>query len=191
MNFPQGATAIVNLLYGEHVTLAEGTDDSRRQLTMLIAQTFAARFGPRWGVKATSKTAPQSKDSIAFDNMDGTFDSWDWQNGTTKAPQVRDGQPPTFPRIGNQFFINVMPHDWLAQVAPVAEPAAPAPPSRDEQLELLGRVLVEVQDLRADQNVLIDALAKTRSDLTDLRLQVAHGLTGNLFGYRIVLKPEA
>jgi len=137
MTFPPGATAIVSALYTAHMELARGTDEQRRALTKMIVQTIASRFGPRWGTKATSRNAPQSKDSIAWDNMDGTFDSWDWQNGTTKAPQIYDGIPPTYPRIGNQFFINVEPFDHLAPAGPVDVPAPPKPPQRDEQLERL------------------------------------------------------
>lgn len=151
MNFPPGAAAIVGALYNEHMDLARGVDEQRRELTMMMAQTFASRFGPRWGTKATSKTAPQSKDSIAYDNMDGTFDSWDWQNGTTKAPQLYDGQLPTYPRISNQYFINVEPRDWLAPAAPVDEPAPPAPPKRDEQLE---RLIDAVQRAAGELDVL-------------------------------------
>lgn len=141
MNFPPGATAIVRALYDQHLELARGSDEERRRLTLMMAQTFAARFGPRWGVKASSKTAPQSKDTIAFDNMDGTFDAFDWQNGTTREPQVSDGQTPTFARIGNQWFIDVVPHDFLAPAAPVQQPGTSAPPKTDEQLERLIDIL--------------------------------------------------
>jgi len=141
MNFPSGAAAIVRALYDQHLELARGSDDDRRRLTFMMATTFAAAFGPRWGLKASSKTAPQSKDTIAFDNMDGTFDAFDWQNGTTREPQVRDGQAPTFPRIGDQWFIDVIPHNFLAPPELVIQPVDTVPAKRDEQLERLIEIL--------------------------------------------------
>jgi hypothetical protein len=157
MTFPPGASAIVQALYTAHGELARGTDEQRRALTLMMAQTFAARFGPRWGTKASSSAAPRSKDSIAYDNMDGTFDSWDWQNGTTKAPHVYDGMPPTYPRIGNQFFINVEPLDFLAPAGPVEPPKPPAPPQRDEQTE---RLIDAVQQAAGQLNVLNTTVAR-------------------------------
>lgn len=166
MNFPIGATAVVRAICDQHFDLAHGSDDQRRTLTLMMAQTMAIRFGPRWGVKATSRTAPQSKDSLAYDNMDGTFDAWDWQNGTTRAMQLADGQPPTYPRIGDQHFIDVEPFDHLEPTPAAPAPAPVEPPKRDEQLE---RLIDVVQRAVGELQLMTTALDATTKAITDLK----------------------
>lgn len=136
MNFPAGGAVIVQALCARHFDLARGDDNQRRTLTLLIAQTFAARFGSQWGTKATTINHPQSKDALAYRNPDGAVDVWDWQNGNTREPQVRDGQPPHYPDARatlngpRQWFIEVKPIDHLAPAPaePAPAPAEPAPP---------------------------------------------------------------
>jgi hypothetical protein len=156
MKFPAGGAAIVQQLYERHIEQARGSDDDRRALTRAIAETFCARFGRSWGTKATTAKHPASKDAIAFLNEDYTIDVWDWQNGATRAPQVRDGQPPTYrdartgPGGPPQAFIAVPPVDHLAADSAPANPWAPAvtpapvPPTRDAQLEKLIDVLQQI-----------------------------------------------
>jgi hypothetical protein len=165
MNIPTGGTAIAKALYDTHPELVNGNDDQRRELIRLIAETFAARFGPRWGNKKAGPGNPQSKDSLAYDNQDTTFDSWDTQIGATKALVMRDGMPPTYPRIGPpQVFIPVRPIDHVAgEVEPATgtpPDATPPEPPSDVQVQLLAKLLAEVQALRAD-----------------LKLQMARGFT--------------
>lgn len=87
----------------------------------------------------------------------------------------------------------VAPIDLDAGSAPVVTPPPVDPPIVPPPavlLELLGRVLLDLQQLRAEQAGTTDALAKVRSDLTDLRILWSHGLTGEIFrGYPITLKP--
>jgi hypothetical protein len=180
MQFPNGGAAIVQALYERFRPLAEGNDDDRRALTRIIAQTFCARFGAEWGTKATYPHYPQSKDAIAFGYPSGSIDIWDWQNGATRAPQVRDGAPPTYPdartKEGNpQAFIRVDAYDHLAPPSQTVEevhnappPATPPPPAATDQLQKLidkVQLLVDVIAVSTEvQNVLIKRLEKLQAE---------------------------
>lgn len=107
----QRQVQIIEALYGLHVDLARGDEDQRRQLTRMIAEQLCFEFGNDWGTKAQTSTHPPSKDSISFRLNSLTFDNWDWQNGTTKEPQVSVGQAGT--TIIGQFFIQVEPVNHL------------------------------------------------------------------------------
>lgn len=152
MNFPPGGTAIVQALFDQYHHLAIGTDDDRRMLTQMMAATLAARLDSHWGVKKAGPTNPQSKDTLAFSFGDGSFAAWDWQNGTTKAVQIADGQAPTYPRIANQVFIPVEPLDFLSHVDPPATPAPPAPPTPGPQpilpLDAIHELTAALEDLQ-------------------------------------------
>jgi hypothetical protein len=130
MNFPAGGTAIVSALWAKHSVLAFGSEDQRRELTLKIAETFCAHYGPDWGTKSTYESYPQSKDAIAFRYSDGTIAVFDWQNGTSREVSVQDGQAPSYDHLA-QFFRAVSPVDHLAdgQTAPPPPPAPPAVPT--------------------------------------------------------------
>ena len=156
MNLPPGGAQIVTDLYTRYKQFAEGSDDERRLLTLWIAQTFCARFGVSWGTKATTEKHPPSKDAIAYRNTDGTIDVFDWQNGATRAPQLREGQAPTFANARTmaggppQHFIAVAAIDHLAGLPAPAEPPPPAapptapPPGATTQLQALIDRLQEI-----------------------------------------------
>ena len=127
MNIPTGVTAIAQQIYEKFPDLPNGTDEQRRELIRRIAETVASRFGPRWGVKKAGEHNPQSKDSLAYVYDDRTFDSWDTQNGATKALQLHDGQPPDHHIGPPQEFIPVEPIDHLAP--PAHAPTLPPPPA--------------------------------------------------------------
>lgn len=184
MNLPAGGAAIVQQLYEHNLEMARGSDDERRALTTMIAETFCARFGPDWGTKATTARHPRSKDAIAHRGPQGTIDVWDWQNGATRAPQIRDGQPPTYPdaRTGPggppQFFVEVAPVDHLAPPPtpdppkPPDQPSTPAPPKRDEQLERLIDTLQHLAGELEQNNMHLSAV----SDLLDRLLEKGIGV---------------
>ena len=98
-----------------------------------MAETFCARFGSRWGTKSTTEHHPPSKDAIAYHYEDGTIAVWDWQNGTTREPQVEDGRPPNYDRL-RQFFIAVNVDDHLAPTPPPDPKPAPDPVGLHAQL---------------------------------------------------------
>lgn len=113
---------IVNALYSANKTLAEGTDDERRKLTKMINEQICFEFGPRWGMKAreNGNINNASKDSIAFLEDNGTISVWDWQNGTTRKPQIHEGDEPDYPNLPTTEakFIPVDPVDHLRNSPP-------------------------------------------------------------------------
>jgi hypothetical protein len=124
MNLPARVVDICWALYRLHRDLAEGDDDQRRILTRMIAEQCHFELGSRWGVKSRDAFTPQSKDSIAFLDVQPAFFNWDWQNGTTREPQVVAGQPGE--RITDQLWLAVSPVNHLSG-API--PPQPTPPS--------------------------------------------------------------
>src|SRR6185503_18043664 len=141
-----------------------------------IAQTFCARFGVSWGTKATTEKHPPSKDAIAYRNTDGTIDVFDWQNGATRAPQLREGQAPTFADARTmaggppQHFIAVAAIDHLAGLP---APAAP-PPVATTQLQTLIDRLQEIvgglSDVRRQCDGLNQRLDKLLAEGLRIRL---------------------
>lgn len=99
---------------------------------------------------------------------------WDWHPGAPTgvlAPpfDLDAGTPPVVPPPS----------------VPPSDPGVPPP----VPTEIIAQLFLEMQAVRMNTEALMDALAKTRSDLADLRIQAAHGLTGSVFGYPITLKP--
>ena len=83
--------------------------------------------------------------------------------------------------------------ELVASAPPVADPDAIA-----WSIVVLARAIEELQtEIRltldtqtVNESTMIDALAHLRSDVTDLKLQAAHGLRGAVFGYPITLTPS-
>jgi hypothetical protein len=117
------AIEIIQALWQQQTSLATGSDDERRMLTQIMAEQFRYEFGTRWGTKKSLPTHPASKDVIAFRGI-GSLYGWDWQNGTTRRPQVQAGQEGM--DISSQIFIQVSPINHL-QVSTVMDmPETPA-----------------------------------------------------------------
>ena len=159
---------IINTLYERNLDLARGDDDQRRKLTKMIAEQIRLEFGSDWGTKASSRTNPQSKDAIAFRLNSQTMDVWDWQNGTTREPQVGEGSEPTYPMLTGQYFIEVDAVDHLSSV----------PDNGDEEEDPLINILVELKndlkDVRADVTRLLNSQAALMESHIDIiqRLQI-------------------
>lgn len=171
MTFPQAAYEIVVELYNRNVALAQGSDDHRRELTKMMAETMAYRLDRRWGVKRTASGHPQSKDSLCFSLGGGAFDAYDWQNGSTRRVQINTGSSPTWPNVSNQVFIPVDPKDWLGGLnipnkpieEPIEEPIkppVPAPPYGEimGMLKLLYFAVTELTTQVEENNRRIDRL---------------------------------
>lgn len=191
MTFPIGGTAIVHALYEKYRSLAEGSDDHRRTLTKMMAETFAARFGPQWGTKSTTPSHPQSKDALAYRHDSGSVDVFDWQNGATRKPQVRDGMPPSAAdaRVSAtdqtpQHFIFVEPKDHLADVRPEPEPPQEPhqPPTDVDLTDILGMITLSQEPIRA-------ALDSLSHDIAEIKRVQAQGLTGRVLGYSATFTP--
>ena len=159
MNLTQRHVEICRALHQRHIDLARGDDDQRRELTGMIAEQWCFEFGRDWGTKSRSPTAPRSKDALAHRTGPTSMDVWDWQNGSTREPNLREGQPPDYPNITDQFFIEVPPVNHLGVVP--GEPAvAPAPPPGSA-----GPNLVEV--LQAQHREHLKELKAIRTELRE------------------------
>lgn len=184
---------IVEALYGLNITLARGDDDQRRQLTKKIAEQFRFEFGPKWGTKSTTPSHPQSKDAIAYDNGDGTIDVWDWQNGTTREPQVDAGDEPDYQGL-TQHFIAVEPVNHLGQ----------APGNGDEDnkevLAALKEVVENTKRIIANQTTILQNQTRTHELIQvlidkptpDINIPpvVFPEYKGSIFGLTVTLRPQ-
>lgn len=201
MNLNARQVEIINQLYNLNIPLARGTDEQRRKLTRMIAEQLAFEFGPDWGTKASSPSNPQSKDSISFRLNSQSFDNWDWQNGDTREPQVRVGQPGQ--TITGQFFIQVNPTNHIGTIP--NPPPIPDPPPSDDVM----RVLAEI---KANQTLILNALLTQGQVLSRVNVQtndtrsIVQAIldkpvpepevkfpeySGSLFGFNIVLRPRS
>lgn len=120
---PPRIPQIVQALYERHRDLAEGDDDQRRQLQILICQQARFELGPEWGSKRADPSRPPSKDSIAC-LRDKVLYSADCFNGSTRQPAV----PNVLEEIPGQVFQEVDPLDSLGVGQPPPPPPPPPPP---------------------------------------------------------------
>jgi hypothetical protein len=157
MNLTQRHVEICRALHARHLDLARGDDDQRRALTGMIAEQWCFEFGKDWGTKKSSPAAPRSKDALAHRTGPSSMDVWDWQNGTTREPNLRDGQPPDFPDITDQIFVEVEPVNHLG--ADVSHQPVLAEPSPLETPPTL------VDVLQAQHKEQLDELRAIRSEL--------------------------
>ena len=122
MQLTQRHVEIVNTLYMANLTLARGDDNQRRQLTQKIDEQICFEFGNRWGMKARAGGSinDASKDSIGYHETDGTVSSWDWQNGSSRAPQIHANQEPDYPHLplSEATFVSVFPVNHLIVLNP-------------------------------------------------------------------------
>jgi hypothetical protein len=140
MKVPQRVYEIIVELYNRNTTLARGSDNDRRSLTMIMAEQVRFELGPNWGTKRADKGRPLGKDSISF-YKDGILMNYDWQNGSTRAPH---NPPGNMKDISNQEFVVVDSIDHLGTlgkppvIVPPPEPFNPPKGNReyDESLSV-------------------------------------------------------
>jgi hypothetical protein len=121
MQFPARGQQIVEAFYALHTDLAQGSDDDRRELTLMIAEQIRFELGAMWGTKSAGPGRPPSKDSIAFLTGDDRMLGWDWQNGVTREPWPAGEMTD----ITGQMFIAVAPVDRLGGTMPPPDPPPP------------------------------------------------------------------
>lgn len=147
MSLPARVDQIVRTLYERNKPLANGSEDDRRTLTRMMAEQTHFELGPVWGTKATSSTAQPSKDAIAYKLSATAFDVWDWQNGTTREPQTHPNDPPTYPHVTGQYFIDVSPVDHLGAGG---TPPGPVPPDTSDLEARVAALEAQVKALEAE-----------------------------------------
>jgi hypothetical protein len=162
MNLTQRHVEICLALHERHVDLARGDDDQRRKLTGMIAEQWCFEFGTDWGTKSSSPAAPRSKDALAHRTGPSSMDVWDWQNGSTREPVLREGQPPDFPGIADQVFIEVAPINHLG-VSPVSQPGQPELAPR----EPLAALIELLQAQHKEQLVELRAIRRRLGEATE------------------------
>lgn len=178
MNFPQKAYDDVVALYEKNKTLANGSEDDRRQLTKMIAEQISYDLGRDWGTKSTSSSGPQSKDAIANRIGPGSMDIWDWQNGTNRGVQVKAGDAPDYPNVVNQFFIQVNPFNHLAEV-PGEVPDDDNPPGPGDEDEPGHEAVLLMQILSAVSELITETRLQTatfKTGLAELKAEISKGI---------------
>lgn len=135
---------IITTLWERNQALANGNDDQRRELTRMIAEQCCFEFGPRWGTKAAAAGSPPSKDAIAYLLDNGRIDIWDWQNGSSRKPQVHAGKAADYPNEP-QNFISVPPFNHLRSQPP--PPPPPDPPAEDDVLKALVALKADIEEI--------------------------------------------
>lgn len=190
--------SIIHQLYNLHVDLARGNDDQRRQLTRMIAEQICFEFGSDWGTKSSSPTNPQSKDSISFRLNSQTFDNWDWQNGTTRKPQVHVGQSGT--TLTGQHFIVVTPTNHLGTSNGGTEP----PDNIEEKLNLIIAQNSELKNTLSTMQQVLAHVNINTNEIKSLSQQILDKPTGGggpfpityptyrgrVLGFNIALAPD-
>jgi hypothetical protein len=120
---PARVPAIVQALYAQHVDLAEGDDDQRRALQMLVCEQARFELGPAYGAKKSGGGPSVLEGSIAYLAPDGVLYAADCFNGSTRKPAV----PSVFEEIGGQVFIPVQSVDHLGAATGGGSTPAPVP----------------------------------------------------------------
>lgn len=177
---------IIQALYERNIPLANGGEDDRRKLTRMIAEQICLEFGPKWGVKSTTPNHPQSKDTIVEQNDNGSLNIWDWQNGTTRKPQLRAGQPPD--HVEFHHFIEVSPVNHL-QVPSNGDNQNP-PVEDNEVKELLHNVLKNQQTMLENQATMIGYFEYIRRSIEDVKIPEYPVYEGSILGFKVTLAPK-
>lgn len=124
--FPARGVEIIDgfLSQSRYLTLAQGNDDQRRELTKAIAEQMKYDLG-NWSLKSADPGRPQSKDSLSLPVTGGpAFCNWDWQNGTTRLRSIDANTRGEF--IADQHLLPTAAVNHLGSiVAPVDPPAVP------------------------------------------------------------------
>jgi hypothetical protein len=177
---PARIPAIVQALYAQHVDLAEGDDDQRRALQMLVCEQARFELGPAYGAKKSAEGHPSSKDSIAYLAPDGVLYAADCFNGSTRKPAV----PSVFEEIGGQVFIPVQSVDHLGAATGGGSTPAPVPAGSP------GAALdATIATLKADIAALVAKLTDQAAKIEALAARpVAISLTGVADGSTVALK---
>lgn len=199
MTWPNRVQEIVQTLYSQHIDLANGDDDQRRQLTLWIAEQVRFELGAQWGTKRADGGRPLSKDSISLQAVSG-FYNFDWQNGSTR-------QPNNFPEgvlIGDQVFVPVAAINHLNVGTTLPEPPVVVPPTlplttvdMSAVLQAIGALGKQVDSLAVKVEGLALKLNSAAQDITDIKpliveLKVRPPITykGSIFGASITLFPQ-
>jgi hypothetical protein len=159
-------------LYNKHKDLAHGNDNQRRELTMMICEQAKFEFTPAnqdygYGTKSSTETNPPSKDSIAYNDVNVLW-SIDWQNGTSREPQIVEGSE--FENITGQHFITVDAVNHLGSNEPIPVPPADPtnPPNDTEVVKLLKDI--QLRQMRMEQD--IDTIYETINKWEDEGMKV-------------------
>lgn len=155
---PARVAEIAQALYEQNRSLAQGTDDDRRVLTRKIAEQTRYELGSEWGTKASSRNNPQSKDAIAM-QTGGRLYVWDWQNGSTREPQIRAGQPGD--DVTGQYFISVDPvnHLSVGTTPPPSGGGSATPPPVVVACDT-SKIEKQAADILASQELILEQLGK-------------------------------
>jgi hypothetical protein len=197
MQLSQRHVEIVNALYMMNLTLAKGDEGQRRQLTQKIDEQICFEFGHRWGMKARAggDINSASKDSIGYLEDDGTVSVWDWQNGSSREPQIHTGDGPHYPHLSTSEakFVEVQPVNHLSSVPDNGDD------DDDVMVELFRQLLNEVKQVRADQTRLLEGQAAI---MTAVQLVLDKPIDvhvppikfpeykGTVLGFGVTLKPQ-
>lgn len=189
MQLSQRHVDIVEALFGLNINLARGNDDQRRELTQKIDEQICHEFGKRWGMKARAggNIGNASKDSIAYLEDDGTVSVWDWQNGTTREPQIRAGMEPNYSHLptSEAKFIEVQPVNHLSSV--------PDDDEDDPLIPILKKIADTQQTIMENQVRLAQAiqllLDKPAPDINIPPIKFPD-YKGSIFGFNVTLKPQ-
>lgn len=161
MNLSERQVSIVNQLYMMNLTLARGDEGQRRQLTQKIDEQIRFEFGPRWGMKARAggNISTASKDAIGYLEDDGTVSVWDWQNGSSREPQVHAGEAPHYPHLplSEAAFIPVEAVNHLSSV-PDNGGETEDDPNVAKILEVVQKILTTQQTILENQVRLSQAM---------------------------------
>lgn len=118
--FPARGIQIIDALY--NASLAQGSDDQRRQLTRTYIEQLVFEFPlDGWTWKSADPGRPPSKDSISK-LVAGRLCNWDWQNGSTRLRSVQAGQ------VGEDITgQNPIPVAGVNHLVDVPSPPPPTP----------------------------------------------------------------
>lgn len=164
MIFPQKGIDAIRALY----KASPQDEAARKHDIQVVGEQMCFDLGSRWGNKQRTGVNSRSADSIAYLEDNDTVSVWDIQasNGDIL---VSAGDPPKYPNLppSEADFIDCIAFNHMGtEPIPIPEPEPPS--NNDDIMEVLNQVILNQEEFKVQQQLILDTVNMHTQMLTDI-----------------------